>query len=544
MFKRITSALLLLLMLFNTCAFSEGDLTEADDPADELIDMILEGEDGGEWIDPDLPELTGEEIYLAVGQEGEFEEKSVYVHFPVPDNMILYYLLDYDNAAVINEDTGLTYEYLSGGVALECLSGMSEDGVITITREDGETYIDIGNTLTYEYVSSGEETDRTIEEIAGDKEESDAVTWYDEERETAYAIINPPAVSGDGWFLLAINQADGEEADAAGGERLLGLMDAEIARLSEVLEATQTGEDLGEDELVELRAGSDLSAAVIKVGSKWVKLTPNDVSHRSVCNSCNKTAVGKGSHWCCWGYAALEYKKIWGTGFSRYGANLLRNIPAANRKLTVANLDYFFSNAKAGAMLRIDKESAATKGDNNGHSLIFLGKSGQGGWFWEGNYDGKGRVRIHYWSWSDLASKYSRYTYVKYIIYPGAPALKDKKALPGLSVAGEKYPSGTLTRGKSFGLRGEYTATGGVKITEVTAMVTNSMGMPVSGFMFTCKVNGTYFKVNGTKGTNGKTLNDTFIFNNLRAGTYKMVVSVKTTQSKYDRSVVKSFTVK
>ncbi len=543
MIKKLTAALLLILMLFNTCAFSESEPAEANDPAEDLIDMILEGEDE-EWVDPDLPELAGDEIYLAVGQEGEFAERSVYVHFPVPEDMILYYLLDYDNAAVINEDTGLTYEYLSGSVAVECLSGMSDDGIIAVANKEGEIFIDVGNTLTFEYVSNDEKADRTIEEIADDKEESDAITWYNEERETAYAIITPSALSGDGWFLLSINQADGEEADAESGERLLGLLDAEIARLAETLEATETADDLDEDELVELRAGSDLSSYTIKAGSRWIRLTPNDISHRSVTNSCKRTAVGKGSHWCCWGYAASEYKRIWGSGFSRYGANLLRNIPANNRKLNAANLDYFFSNARPGAMLRIDKEPVATKGDNNGHSLIFLGKSGQGGWFWEGNYDGKGRVRIHYWSWSDLASRYSRYTYVKYIIYPGAPALRDKKALPGLSVSGEKYPSGTLSKGKSFGLRGEYIATGDVKITEVTAMVINNWGMPVSGFTFTCKVNGTYFKVNGTKGTNGKTLNDTFIFNKLSTGTYRMVVSVKTTQSRYDRSVVKVFTIK
>ena len=295
------------------------------------------------------------------------------------------------------------------------------------------------------------------------------------------------------------------------------------------------------------QAASDKSSMSITVKGRSITVTTSDISHKSTgTKTCggNKLAVGVKGHTCCWEYARLEYKKIWGTSFSRSnGINLLRDIPAKERKVTAANLDYFFSNAKPGAMLRVDKDSVATNGDNNGHSMIFLKKEGSGGWFWEGNYDNKGHVRIHYWSWSSLVSQYGgKYPYVKYIIYPGAIAIKPT---PKLSISGEKYPSGTLSKGKSFGLRGEYTGQGGVTISEVTAVVMNSLYMPVKGFSFTCKLNGaTYFNTNGTKGSNGKTLNNTFCFNKLPAGTYTFLLTIKTNQSKMDHTVKKTFTIK
>ena len=43
---------------------------------------------------------------------------------------------------------------------------------------------------------------------------------------------------------------------------------------------------------------------------------------------------------------------------------------------------------------------------------------------------------------------------------------------------------------------------------------------------------------------NGKTLNNTFCFNKLPAGTYTFLLTIKTNQSKMDHTVKKTFTIK
>ena len=134
--------------------------------------------------------------------------------------------------------------------------------------------------------------------------------------------------------------------------------------------------------------------------------------------------VGSSGHWCCWDYAAGVYQYIWGQPFNRCADNLLRNVAAADRKLTADNLKKYLSQAKPGANVRIGNEADWYAGDNYGHSLIFLGFSNSqktAAYFAEGNYNGRGNTRIYNWSFSELASKYNYYTYVKYIIFPGAP---------------------------------------------------------------------------------------------------------------------------
>lgn len=170
------------------------------------------------------------------------------------------------------------------------------------------------------------------------------------------------------------------------------------------------------------------AASSYKIGNATV--TAGFVSHRGT-SSCKDLPVGSGKHYCCWNYAYDAYKKIWGQNFSRNNSNnLLRDVAAADRKMTAANLAKYFAEAKPGAMFRMDKDSVATNGDNNGHSMIFLELGSNGAWFWEGNCDGKGSTRIKFWTWSDLENKYGvssskKYNYIKYIIWPGAHAYRE-----------------------------------------------------------------------------------------------------------------------
>lgn len=141
------------------------------------------------------------------------------------------------------------------------------------------------------------------------------------------------------------------------------------------------------------------------------------------------SAVGSGSHWCCWNYAAGVFKVVWGKTFPSFNSSwdYLRNITAAaDRTLTVAHLKQYLANAKPGAVLRMDKDPVNSNADNNGHSMVFveMNAAGDGAIFLEGNYNSKGQSRIVEWSFSSLVTSYSGrmgYSYIKYIMWPSAP---------------------------------------------------------------------------------------------------------------------------
>lgn len=147
---------------------------------------------------------------------------------------------------------------------------------------------------------------------------------------------------------------------------------------------------------------------------------------------CYVQTVGNSGHACCWSYAARAYNKIWNRKFyldRDNGHNLLRNVSSENKKLTVENLNKFFAQVKPGAILRISR-AAAVNDNNAGHTLLFLSGGQDGATFYEGNYDGRGRVRIHYWSWSELIRQYGpnsswNYGYISYIVWPNAPQYQE-----------------------------------------------------------------------------------------------------------------------
>ncbi|MBR4068345.1 MAG: dockerin type I repeat-containing protein [Clostridia bacterium] len=186
-----------------------------------------------------------------------------------------------------------------------------------------------------------------------------------------------------------------------------------------------------------------------KVGNATI--TADCVSHSTAVKTantnltCNNSAVGSGKHQCCWGYTAAIYKKIWGTDFyyrnSATKNNLLRNLSADERLCTEANLKKFFAQTKPGAVLRIDAVSTPDASDGGtGHTMLFLalGSDGNGGYFYEGNYNGKGNTRIVYHTWAKIASYGKKY--IKYIYWQDAPTFTqdyttvDNKKRIGVSI--------------------------------------------------------------------------------------------------------------
>ena len=81
----------------------------------------------------------------------------------------------------------------------------------------------------------------------------------------------------------------------------------------------------------------------------------------------------------------------------------------------------------------------------------------------------------------------------------------------------------TIRKGNGFGLRGIAVADGG-RITQVTSTVRNADGKTVMSF--SAAPGSSTFDVTKTKGSNGKDLNNTMIFNNLGKGTYTYSVTI------------------
>lgn len=133
------------------------------------------------------------------------------------------------------------------------------------------------------------------------------------------------------------------------------------------------------------------------------------------------------SHCNCWEFAQTIYQKIWGTSFSSYrGTNddMLRSVGNSARSITADNTKQFISAAPLGSVIRIstvlDGNDAANT--NYQHSQILIQKDENGFTVYEGNIEGK--VRIKYFTWTNYASSWANWKYFKYIKYPNATAFQ------------------------------------------------------------------------------------------------------------------------
>ena len=210
-------------------------------------------------------------------------------------------------------------------------------------------------------------------------------------------------------------------------------------------------------------AASTVSSYSITVNGSSVTVKTTMIAHSTAAsiygNRCKNTAVGSKvngkTHTCCAGYAESLYKKLWNTNMNKSNSatNVLANLSAAERRISVEKLQYFFSYAKPGSDVRFDKNGSYRT--DYGHELIFLGLENNGGVFWEGNYDGLGNVRIWKCSWNELYTRFNNkgYIYIPYIMCPN-PTKVPKTDLPEEpTISGATYPT-AIENGKSFGLRG------------------------------------------------------------------------------------------
>ena len=145
----------------------------------------------------------------------------------------------------------------------------------------------------------------------------------------------------------------------------------------------------------------------------------SDTSGYCKCGINHKTS----GHWCCQLYANQAYYRIWGKSYVLNNANnMMSKVDGANRKLTAENLKKYLSYAPAGAVLRISPDpNGDSSGKGMGHTLIYCGmnSSGDGAYFLEGNYDGKGNTRLTNIKFSTIIKNYgSSYKYIRSITWP------------------------------------------------------------------------------------------------------------------------------
>lgn len=145
----------------------------------------------------------------------------------------------------------------------------------------------------------------------------------------------------------------------------------------------------------------------------------SDTSGYCKCGINHKTS----GHWCCQLYANQAYYRIWGKSYVLNNANnMMSKVNGANRKLTAENLKKYLSYAPAGAVLRISPDpNGDNSGKGMGHTLIYCGmnSSGDGAYFLEGNYDGKGNTRLTNIKFSTIIKNYgSSYKYIRSITWP------------------------------------------------------------------------------------------------------------------------------
>ena len=124
-----------------------------------------------------------------------------------------------------------------------------------------------------------------------------------------------------------------------------------------------------------------------------------------------------------------------------------------------------------------------------------------------------------------IRSKSKVYADLTTVAYISSAKKTTPTKVPQFSKSNEQFPKNnqTLTQGKAFSLRGVYSVDNG-NIIKVTATIKNSAGKNV--YSYTAMPNANKYDVNGTKGTNNKTLNNYMEFGKLASGKHTIAMTI------------------
>ena len=131
----------------------------------------------------------------------------------------------------------------------------------------------------------------------------------------------------------------------------------------------------------------------------------------------------------CWVYANNIYNKIWGHNFTNSfsdSENSLRDLSDSELTLTAAHLKAYVSNAAIGSCLRICNGEYLHGSDGWGHSQIIVQKDDSGFTVFEGGLSNYPYCREKYYTWNEYVNTGwlgGTYSYIKYVKWPGAPAI-------------------------------------------------------------------------------------------------------------------------
>ncbi|MEG1633596.1 MAG: S-layer homology domain-containing protein [Oscillospiraceae bacterium] len=125
----------------------------------------------------------------------------------------------------------------------------------------------------------------------------------------------------------------------------------------------------------------------------------------------------------CRTFAGEIYRLLWNAELSSYRGtddDMLRELPEGEaRRITPENTKAYISAAALGSAIRIcDNIDGNDSQGTKMHSQILAQRDEEGFTVYEGNIGS--RVRLKYFTWDEYVASWGRYTYFKYIKWPGA----------------------------------------------------------------------------------------------------------------------------
>ena len=235
----------------------------------------------------------------------------------------------------------------------------------------------------------------------------------------------------------------------------------------------------------------------------------------------------------CYGFAKLVIYEVFGkstvsgktyrswtyAGVSTSGMTNLGSVSSC----TESNVKSLLSKARPGDVLQFDAGS-----NGHQHSMIIFSLTSTGAQIYECNWYGSSKVSLTTLTYSQIAARQTRSDGTKrgklslltsdnWESVNGGSYTVTLPTISGTSAGTtEGYPSGTLTKGKNFGLRGIISSS--VVITNVSAYIYNAAGSAIRSY--STNPNSTSYDIR----YDGLNSSEQFKFGTLDTGSYRYVV--------------------